>query len=257
MKIALGKYFLAGALLLCSIASFAQGQMYTRKARLEDFPTRTTKVVIDGTSFLEMSFREEITTRWRISPYEFCTHEEYEAMKTDNGYYFINLGAEEGIMFLIMSKGGRPDETDNLRKPFEVVRIPIASIGDPTGRELMFMGVFIDMLQAFIEDAMVSDQAAYSGLSWYNSRKLDGKRIYLDPDTVDDLYMSGEPNALLGITIAPTEISFGSFCYKILVSADTHELYFFKKRKYRGSRDSMFTESEIKQFDRRNGIIAR
>lgn len=257
MKTALKKYFLAGLFLLSCLAASAQGKMYTRKARLEDFPTRTVKVVIGGTSFLEMALKEEISTRWRISPYEFCTPDEYEVLKTDNNYYFINLGESEGIAFIVLSKGGKKDEQDNLRKPFEVIRVPIASIADPSGRELMFMGAFIDILQAFVEDAMVSDHTAYAGLQWYNGRKLSGKRVYVNTDKVDELYLAEEPDALLGITISPTAISFGSNCYKMLISADTHELYFYRKMKYKGTRDALFTQKEINHFDTRNGIIAR
>ena len=50
-------------LLGLSGTSFAQGKLYTRKARLEDFPARTVKVVTSGSSILESTFREEITSR--------------------------------------------------------------------------------------------------------------------------------------------------------------------------------------------------
>ena len=58
-------------------------------------------------------------------------------------------------------KGGKPDETDQLKKPFEVLRMPIASVDDPTGRELVFMGAFLDIIQRFTEEAMTSDRVAY------------------------------------------------------------------------------------------------
>ncbi len=242
------------ALVFC-IGAAAQGRLYTRKARLADFPTRTIKVVTGGVSFLELSLQKEITSRWRISPYEFCTYAEYEALATDSSLYFLNVVSDEGVVFLRLTKGGVEDDKDNLKKPFELVRIPIACVDEPNGKELMFMGAFIDILQAFVEDAMVSDKAAYSGLKWYNSRKFSGKKIYLnDPDLVDEKYLSGEEGALVGICIAPTVISFDSRCYKMLISADTHELYYFKSARYDGSRDREFTEREIKKFNRRNGV---
>lgn len=256
MKRCLKILLLSAVLVLAfGLSAAAQGKLYTRKAKLEDFPTRTVKVVVGGSSFLDLSFREEITTRWRISPYEFCTPEEFESMQADNSLYFLRIVSDEGVAFLLLTKGGKEDEKDNLKKPFEVVRIPIASIDDPSGKELMFMGAFVDILQAFVEDAMVSDKAAYSGLKWYNSRKFSGKKIYLnDPDMVDEKYLSGERETLVGICIAPTVISFGSKCYKMLISADTHELYYFHAGKYRGSRDREFTEGEIKKFNKRNGV---
>ena len=254
MKALLQRFFLFLVLSSACLPAQAQ-QMYTRKARLADFPTRTLKVVAGGNSFLELSLKEEISSRWRVSPFEFCTVGEYESLKEDNGYYFLHLGTEEGIAFLILSKGGKEDESDNLKKPFEVVRIPIASIGDPSGRELMYMGAFIDIVQAFAEEAMISDQAAYSGLSWYNSRKLTGMRVHVNSEDVDTIFQEGTPGAVVGIVIAPTAISFRSYCYKMLISAETHELYYYGRTKYKGSKDALFSKAEIRQFERRNGII--
>ena len=84
------------ALLLLSISAdaLAQGRLYTRKAKLEDFPTRTTKVVTSSGSLLDLAFKEEVATRWRISPFEFCTPEElarYSTMKWAEG---VEMGPE-------------------------------------------------------------------------------------------------------------------------------------------------------------------
>lgn len=249
--------FILLAFLLCAIDAFSQGKVYTRKARLEDFPIRTTKVVIDGNSFLGIALREEIALRWRISPYEHCTPAEYDKLKTDNNFYFINLVEEDGIAFLTLSKGGKEEDDNQFKRPFEVVRVPFASVGDPSGRELIFMGAFVDILQIFVEDAMLADQVAYSGLKHYNSSNLSFKTIYLDPEKADEQYLNNTPGTLVGICIAPTEISKRSYCYKMLITADSHELYYYKKAKYRGSKDTSFTESEIKHFINRDGIIAK
>ena len=58
MKPRLIHLFLTLALLLGSVAAFAQGKVYTRKVRLGDFPTRTVKVVAEGNSFLALALRE-------------------------------------------------------------------------------------------------------------------------------------------------------------------------------------------------------
>lgn len=257
MKITAKHIFILLAFLLCAIDAFSQGKVYTRKARLEDFPIRTTKVVIDGNSFLGIALREEIALRWRISPYEHCTPAEYDKLKTDNNFYFINLVEEDGIAFLTLSKGGKEEDDNQFKRPFEVVRVPFASVGDPSGRELIFMGAFVDILQIFVEDAMLADQVAYSGLKHYNSSNLSFKTIYLDPEKADEQYLNNTPGTLVGICIAPTEISKRSYCYKMLITADSHELYYYKKAKYRGSKDTSFTESEIKHFINRDGIIAQ
>lgn len=238
----------------CTLAS-AQGKIYTRKAKLADFPTRTTKVVASSSNLLELAFREEVSTRWRISPFEFCSPEEFKAQANDNSIYFLYIGHHDGVSHLVLYKGGKEDEKESMKKPFEVVRIPISSSGSPSGRELMLMGAFIDIMQAFIEDAMISDKAAYSGLKWYNGRSLRNMRVYTDPDSADAAYMQGEPDALVGVCIAPHSPEDGSRCFKMLISADTHELYYFKSARFDSPEDAVFSEREKKKFTRRNGIV--
>ena len=43
-------------LTLSGVSAFAQGKVYTRKARIADFPTCTTKIVSGGDSFLDIAF---------------------------------------------------------------------------------------------------------------------------------------------------------------------------------------------------------
>ena len=187
--------------------------------------------------------------------YEFCSPEEYTSLRTSNDHYFLNLAHDEGIAFLILSKGGKDDEKESLKKPFEVVRVPIANYEDPSGRELVLMGAFLDIIQAFVEEAMVSDRTAYSGLSAANGSQLRGKVLYLDPDRADEACLQQEPDALVGITIAPTQISFNTVCYKMLIAADTHELSYYDKARYKGPLDGRFTDAEIKRFERRGAEI--
>ena len=53
------KYLLALLLVLCGSCAFAQGRIYTRKARLEDFPSRTTRVVLTGQEVFDAVLKEE------------------------------------------------------------------------------------------------------------------------------------------------------------------------------------------------------
>ena len=73
--------------------------------------------MLSGDSILELALREEVTVHWRISPFEFCSPEEYGQLRSSNNYYFLTLAQEEGIAYLILSKGGKEDETESLRKP--------------------------------------------------------------------------------------------------------------------------------------------
>ena len=90
-----------------------------------------------------------------------------------------------------------------------------------------------------------------------NGLKLKDKTVYLDPDQADKAYLEGTPDALLGVTIAPVQISFDTVCYKMLISADTHELFYFEKSKYKGPSDGRFTDAEAKRFERRGATVVR
>lgn len=242
-------------MLLAGIFCFGQGNIYTRKVRLEDFPAKTTKVVAEGNSILSTRLREEVTAHWRVSPYEFCSAGTYESFKNSTDYYFLQMMQRDGVAFLVLSKGGRPDAEDPYSRPFNVVEVPVLNIGDPSGSELAFMGAFIDIIQKFVEDAMLSDRIAYGGLDRYNRIKLNGKKVCLDPDLAVGYYMAKEPDSLIGVVIAPSEPTSATRCYKMLISADTNELYFYKEQRFRSGGDGEFSQAEIRQFRKRNAII--
>ena len=257
MKRRLTHLFLSLLLLAATLPVCGQGKIYTRKMRLADFPTKTTKIVLAGHSFLELTLREEIAAHWRISPFEFCDLEEYNRLKGSSSYYFLTLAKEEGLAYLILEKGGKKDDTDQLKRPFEVVRMPIASVDNPTGRELVFMGAFIDIIQRFTEEAMTSDKVAYGGLESANRQHLRGRTVYIDPDKGDEAYLRAEPGALLTITIAPEEIGPRTVCYKMLIAADTHELLSFERSRYNDPNDGRFTDAEARRFSRRGATVVR
>ena len=59
----------------------AQAQINTKKVQIGDFTQKVTKIVLNGNPFYDASLKEEIAARWRISPYEFCTLDEFETVK--------------------------------------------------------------------------------------------------------------------------------------------------------------------------------
>lgn len=256
MKIRLLHLFLALALLAAAAASaLAQGKIYTRKLRLADFPTKTTKMVLAGNSFLDLALREGIAVHWRVSPYEFCSPEEYERISSSSSYYFLTLAQDGGIVFLVLSKGGKEGEKDQLKQAFEVVRLPIASAGDPSGRELVLMGAFLDIIQTFVEQAMLSDRTAYAGLSATADARLRGKTVLLDPDAADAAVLSRQQDALAAFAVAPADPEDGSYCYKMLISADTGELFLFEKSRYRTPDDARFTDADARRFRRLGATV--
>ena len=61
----------------------AQAQITTKKVKIEDFTEKVTKVVLSGNMFYDSTLKEAVREHWTISPYEFCSIEDFQEMKTD------------------------------------------------------------------------------------------------------------------------------------------------------------------------------
>ena len=198
MEKRLKAFFAAILLLALPLSSGAQGKFYTRKVRLADFTTVVTKVVLGGQSLLDITLKDEISGRWRISPYEYCSVQEYEKLKDNPSLYFLRLVRDEGVAFLCLEKGGREDDADVLKRGFEVVRIAISSESSPSGREFAFMGAFVDIMQTYVEDAMISDRPYRKGMDTEVCKKqiVENIGIMYDPliaqCAIDGTLLAGE-----------------------------------------------------------------
>ena len=245
-------------------AMFAQGQINTKKKNLEDFPEKTMKVVLSGNVFLDNEIENAIKNSWRISPYEFCSSEEYERLKDSSDHYFLiavtgrfRKEAEPGIEMLSLVKGGKGSDK-SLDKMLEVATVPLRAAESPSGREMVFLPALIDIIQEHVYASMDKDIYGYSGLENYSMNIGSAKGMNMifseddiagtvpesvrssiftgnisleDEDDADEAMMQKRENTLVSYTVAPADPQPGSFCYKLLIDAGTHKLYYFKKHK--------------------------
>ena len=247
------KFIFISFLLLLPFVCNGQAKIYTRKMMMQDFLTSTTKVVLSGNSPLELTVRNEMTSKWRVSPFEFCNLEDYEKLKGDNSFYFLRLVAEDGVAFISLEKGGSEDNPDRSRRPFQIIQFPISLAGYMTGDEIIYMGAFLDIIQDFAEKAMESDITGYTSFFSSNTRSMEGKTIYLDSFKANEVFQKGQPDALIPIEIVPPV---GSTYYRMLISADTHEVFYFTRGKVNGMKKDGFTIAEMRLFERRHAEIA-
>lgn len=273
--------FLLAALLLLPLTAGAQAKqatIQTRKVKLSDFTTKTTKVVLAGSELFNNALQEEMARRWLVSPYEFCSLAEYEKLKNNPDYYFLipvssktKKEAEPGIITLTLLKGGVEKDDNPEKVGFDVISIPCASAEMPSGREFIFLPAFLDVIQRFVEEAMTSDRVSYGGLATY-SRKLlrdTGKKVVisqddlapslkedpswaesgiriLDEDDADQLFNEGADNVMVSYVVAPADPGKGAVCYKMIISADTHELCYFEKHAIKGNAPAGFLPFDLK-----------
>lgn len=248
--------------ILLPLMAWGQAQIDTKKVKLGDFTQKITKVVLSGNEFFDMALQNEVTLGWRISPYEFCTMEEFEKHKTDEDFYFLlSVNAQfkkdkiPTIKYLTLVKGGAKAEK-GLSNMLEVVSLPATSAQSPTGREIVFLPALLDIMQKYTLLSMENDITAYGGLSTivqkiekeddflvvisesdmcpssYEIEDVefhDDEIMVTDEERVDSYMMDRTENVLIGYVVAPTEPVPGAVYYKMLINAHTYQLYYFKK----------------------------
>ena len=266
--------------LIMPLMAGAQAQITTKKVKLEDFTQKVTKVVLNGNPFYDTSFKDEVAARWRISPYEFCTLEEFEGLKGNDSYYFLILTQGQfrketapGLQFISLVKGGQGADK-GIGDMLEVVSLPFASAEYPSGRELIFLPAFLDIIQNHTLEAMENDFNAYGGLS--NTAQKLGKAgnidiviseddlnslvsegmtdsegmIITDEDDADSYMLDEVSGTLVSYVVAPSEPVKGSFCYKMLIDAQTHELYYYRKHKISPKAGVGFLPEDIERINK-------
>lgn len=257
---------------------YGQARINTKKVRIADLPTKTVKVVLGGNDMTDSALKNEVSARWRISPYEFCTAEEYKAIKEDTNYYFLLLARSNekkyrGILTLTLMKGGRYDAKDPLLRPVDVASLPFCSASFPSGREIAFLPALLDIIQDYASKAIISDNAGYQGFEIYSKKvmKTGNKRIVfceddlapeiedgfkkqhfdddmviVDEKTADSELGKGSYNTLVSFTVSPFDPENGSVCYKMLIDAETHELFYFKRHRIGPKKWAGFLPKDIK-----------
>lgn len=258
-----------------------QAQINTKKVKIGDFTEKITKVVLTGKGFMDGALKDEVTVRWRISPYEFCTMEEFESLKTNDDYYFLmttsgQFKKDSGptIQFLTLVKGGSGAEK-GINGMLEIVSMPIASAQFPSGRELMFLPAFLDIIQKHTLEAMEKDANAYGGLANSAARlsskgdrrivfseedicgeiseelaaSLDSKGIMIvGEDEADEFFGNESEDTIVSYVVAPYDGQPGSFCYKMLIDSQSHTLYYFKRHRIGKNSGKGFLPEDLKRI---------
>ncbi len=272
------KFIILLAAVMLPLFAGAQAQINTKKMKVSDFTEKVTKVVLNGNGFYDTVLKEEVASRWRISPYEFCTLEEFEKIKGNDQYYFLlstqgqfRKETAPGIQFLTLVKGGDGAEI-GIGDMLEVVSIPFASVEYPSGRELIFLPALLDIMQEHTLASMEKDIKAYGGLANYSlnisksddmaivfseddlyhtvnefliNKKFDEDMSVTDEDEADQYMTDSAVGTLVSYVVAPSEPVLGSFCYKMLIDAETHKLYYFKKHKISKKSGAGFLPEDI------------
>ena len=280
MKYPMKKFLVLIVSVLMPFIASAQAQINTKKMKIADFPQKVTKIVLPGNSFYDSAFQEDAAARWRVSPYEFCSLEEFEEIKGNEQYYFLVLTQgqfrkekEPGLQFLTLVKGGA-NAANGLNDMLEVATVPFAAADEPSGRELVYLPALLDIIQNYALASIEKDFTNMGGLSNFAtslskasnmniifadedlsseiseaiiSSDFDSAMEVMDVDDADEIASSGASNTLVSYVIAPANPIAGSYCYKLLIDANNHELYYFRKHKIGKKAGSGFLAEDVKR----------
>ena len=275
------KFIVMAVAVLLPIISFGQARIDTKKVKISDFTQKITKVVLTGSPWHDGALKKGVAAVWHVSPFEFCTLDEYDKLKSDDSYYFLlttkgqfKKETEPGITFLTLVKGGK-NATTGIDEMIEVVSFPFASVNDPSGREYVFLQPILEIIQNYALSAMEKDIDAYTGLPNYSmniSKSGNMTLVFseddLSEDVTDDVqilcfddevlvlkeeeadkYMTPDTaNTLVSYVVYPSADSFGSYCYKMLIDPQTSTLYYFRKHKMSKKFGAGFLAEDVKRI---------
>lgn len=266
------------ALTILPLTVSGQARINTKRIRIADLTTHTVKVVLSGNDMTDSALKNEVSARWRISPYEFCDSEEYKSIKENTDYYFLLLARSNekkyrGILTLTLMKGGKYGAEDPEKRPVEVASLPFCSSEFPSGREVAFLPALLDIIQDYASKAVISDRAGYRGFKIYakNVSRTGNMRIFFceddiapeidvafkdkyfdedmlveDESVVDAELAKGSYNTLVSYTVSPFDPQNGSYCYKMLIDAETHGLFYFKHHRISSGKWAGFLPKDIR-----------
>ncbi|MBQ9462737.1 MAG: hypothetical protein IJU68_03675 [Bacteroidales bacterium] len=221
--------FLITAMLLVCTGALGQKRIYTKAYQIQDFKSKTTKIVLSGTPEFVASLRQEVTTLWTITPYEFCNQAEYDKNKENPDCYYLHPETIKGIVHLTLSRGGKENSSDALKLPVTLISFPICGENDESGRELIYMPAFISLIQDYADVAINSEISAYSGLRAIRTRPPKTMRIFTDPDEADEAFISQYTDSAAQLLITPDGNPNSKPRYKLVIGTSDYKLYGYGK----------------------------
>ena len=163
---------------------------------------------------MRSALREDATSLWTLSPYEFCDEQDYEKGKESDGY-FLFPRTSKGLIFLSLQKSGA--------NPLTLISIPVC--GEKDFSTLTYMSAFLSIIQDYVEAAIGSEFKAYFGLKSTCKFLPWGKKVYKDPSDAAKSFHSSDPDAAVQVIITPDGNPKSKPRHKYVFGAAEYELY--------------------------------
>jgi hypothetical protein len=262
----------------------AQERIIPTIEQIERFSRTTMNVVLTGENILlESALRHAMDSLWKLTPVKFIDKAEFDANISDANRTFLLLaggsfqknGEEKMFIytFLNLLMGGG----ESLDKLSEFLLLPVSCDGQSIDKSMLFMDAFVDIMQRHIVSMQQNPKLAKQSLdNLYNKNieRLIGRYLMLvkdditytitdeekklqfndrlsivEDEDVENAINSKAKNQIIGLTLYPRVGSpKGTFCYNMLIAADTHELIYFKRHNVNKKDKQGFLKEELKRF---------
>ena len=268
-------------LLIFSTNVFGQRFLAETRETFDHFGRHITKVVIPSTTLPDMSLRDAVEKGWKISPYEFCTMEEYEEIKMDNNYFFLmrvdgkyRREMEPGLEYITLIRGGA-EIRSGMYSSHDIITLPLQPINDWSGTYLNLLPAYIEIFQNHIYRVQKDITLAFKGDVIYSDRVGEsvGKMLMFSLDVlgfdtddeemellfrghinmvssedIEEAIVNNRADCVVPVTIAPDTPGNSSYSYKILIDTGSHELLFYRRHRITNRLPSGFTREDMKRI---------
>lgn len=250
-----------------------------------DIPARMTKVVIAGdNSMTDLLFRNAVEESWDISPFEFCSYEEFERIKTDTNYYFLMRidkmhrkdNGTPAMEYISYMKGNEKAGKDMEGMP-ELIALPLFPEDDGSDRIFSYLPAYMHIMQNYIQKIVdgkiypskngklhvgIPDRSRVASILFSNEdmaynppmqefeRMFRGKARFVLQDQIDNALENAASRTLVSLIVAPGSDSKGAFCYKMLISADSYELFYFKRHRITEKKGPGFLKQDLRDISK-------
>lgn len=266
------------------IKQFEEQKVDSGREYYGDIPARMTKVVTAGdNSMTDLIFRDAVEEYWNISPFEFCSYEEFDRIKTDTNYYFLlrldkmhrseNDPAMEFVCFL----KGNEKADNNISAMPELIALPLFPENDNSDRIYSYLPAYMNIIQNYLQkivDGRVypskrgviqtgvfeksrnakvlfrKGDLAYQPSMQEFERMFRGRADEVEQEKIDQALADGTPHTMVSLVVAPSEIYGRAYCYKMIISADTYELLFWKRHRITPRKGPGFLKADLKQVSK-------
>ncbi len=282
------KYYALLLLLIPFIQLQAQREYLPTQEDLDHFHTTKTYVVLESNplSDYNMEIQDAVKKLWKITEYEFLPMDDFAEKSKDKNASFLYLAgvsfekdkSNTRYQFLCLSLGGDRVSIDDLK---DVANIPMAYYGVDADHYAYKIGIMVRFLQYHVnlitQDISIVDHNVYN---YYNENmsEVKGKTLYLveeelarevnslskikaiypgkvelvDRETIKDLIMAEDENAIVLHKVGPEGKKMNARTYKILIGAADAKFYYFDYHKVNDKNPDAFLVSDFKKLARAN-----